>query len=524
MSKPEKPLSILAIDDDPADLKLLKISMSNVDGLDNFTFYGFTDWESARSELDTLGADLIFVDYLLGIHTGLDVVKGIRDRGDLRPIIVLTGQGDATIAAKITRAGADDYLSKKDLDKDTLRRAVSNALAQYKLRSEKEVLTTQLAQAQKMETIGSLTGGIAHDFNNMLTVVRGGIELAGEISTEPEVCEELSHAKNACDQMGELVRQLLNFSRKEDAEILDLNITDILTQLNAILKHTLPKNINIKIDSQEEHAVVKANPTLLQQVLLNLCINASEAMSNGGELTLSTKNHPLKSQTFTIKPVTLPKGDYIIIEVKDTGDGIEKEILTRIFEPFFTTKQLGSKKGTGLGLSIVWQNVKNMGGTITVDSSPDEGTTFNIILPKGGSKGKTALTPISENKNNLSKNSGTILIIDDEEHVINLTEKMLVRLGYKVFSALSGKNAVEIFSGIKDDVDLVILDLSMPDMSGMECFKALKKINPFQKIYFASGHDMAAKKQSMLDVGATGVIQKPYGYHELASAVKSAIH
>lgn len=522
MKNHKKTLSILAIDDDPADLKLLRICISGITGWNDFEFHGFDSWESAGAELASLRVDLIFVDYLLGRETGLEVVKAIRESGDLRPVIVLTGQGDATIAAKITRAGADDYLIKNDLTSETLGRAVSNALAQYKLRNEKELLAAQLAQSQKMETIGSLTGGIAHDFNNMLTAVIGGIELAGDYSTEPQVRKELAHAKNVCDQMAGLVRQLLDFSRRENTEIRTLGICSTLRQLTGILRHTLPKNIRIMVDTQDAHATVKADSSLLQQVLLNLCINGSEAMEAGGVLFLTSRAHRQGPPPPASRQPILPEGDYIVIEIKDTGSGIDKKIMPRIFEPFFTTKQLGSKKGTGLGLSIVWQNIRSMGGTVTVQSSPGEGAVFNVMLPAGPARVERR-EPSPSDDRATSRKSETILIVDDEQMVARMAAKMLERLGYSVLVALSGRAAVEIFSKDKDDVDLAILDLSMPEMDGMECFRQLTRVKPSLKVYFASGHDMKSQTRDMLDLGAVGVLQKPYTFDELADGVRLAL-
>jgi two-component system cell cycle sensor histidine kinase/response regulator CckA len=522
MNEFKKPFSILAIDDDPADLKLLKISIGGIPGWKGFKFYSFNSWEAANPELDNRHIDIIFVDYLLGRNTGLDVVKAIRNKGDLRPIIVLTGHGDEAIAAEVTRAGADDYLVKQNLDAETIRRAVSNALTQFNLRSEKQLLGAQLLQSQKMETIGSLTGGIAHDFNNMLTAVIGGIELAGMISTEEEVQNELNQAQKVCNQMAGLVKQLLNFSRKDNVMAESISVDETIGQLQAILTHTLPKNIKIFMPPLDKYATVMANSTLIQQILLNLCINGSEAMPHGGQLTLKTQPYYYKPGQTVNEETALPEGDYIQFKISDTGFGMDSKTVTRIFEPFFTTKQLGTKKGTGLGLAIVWQNIKNMGGSIIVDSTPGKGTTFNVMLPAGKPEGVKINPPVSNEKIDC-ENEGSILIVDDETAVLALAEKMVKRLGYKTYSADSGKTALEVFSKIKDELDLIIMDISMPEMDGKTCLKEILQLKPSQKVYFASGHDMTLEKEKILSLGAMGIIQKPYSFKQLADMVKSAL-
>ena len=294
-----------------------------------------------------------------------------------------------------------------------------------------------------------------------------------------------------------------------------------MSQLNAILSHTLPKTIQLDIQTHDEETAVIANFTNLQQVLLNLCINASEAMNNNGLLTLRTKDYNLESD-LKLTDHTLQKGDYIIIEVSDNGDGIEPDVVNRIFEPFYTTKQLGTKKGTGLGLSIAWQNCKRMGGTIRVESTLGEGTTFSVILPKGQFEKKERVDVKPDNLVK-SKRNETILIVDDESTILNMVENMLVRLGYNVLPAQDGKTALKIFEEKKDLVDLVILDVSMPGMDGFMCFKELISIKPSQKIYFASGHNMSSMESKMFDLGAAGVLQKPYSFKILASTMEKAL-
>ncbi len=517
---PKKRLTVLAIDDDVADLKILRTHLSRFTAWD-VEVLEFTKWEEARKELKRRAVDVILVDYLLGKETGLDVVREIRGNGDERPVIVLTGQGDEFIAAEVTRAGANDYLVKQQLDPDALRRAIENAMTQFQLRQEKALLEEELQQSQKMETIGTLAGGLAHDFNNILMAVMGCLELALIKSKGREIAHDLAQAQSACKQMAELVQRLLSFSRRGSSDKSQVNLVQIIREVEAILAHTISKKVELQVDVPDEALTLNANSAMLHQVLLNLSLNASEAMPDGGKLVISARQTDL-DKSFVVSHPESSLGENILLQVTDSGIGMDKETIARVFDPFFTTKQLGSRKGTGLGLSVVWQNVRSHNGFITVYSEPDGGTTFQIYLPvtKPASEAQEVKRePDSE----LPEGNETILVVDDEPILRDLTSRMLQKLGYKVYVASDGVMALETYTKIPGEIGVVLLDISMPKMDGRECLARLIEMEPNVRVLLASGHDMTDEIESLKALGAKDVVQKPFSLDDLAHRLRAIL-
>jgi signal transduction histidine kinase len=340
----ERKLTLLVIDDDPGDAVLLRRQLEDIPGWEaEVTVY--QDPAEARSHLRNRAVDFVIVDYLLGPVRGLEVLKDIRGEGDERPVILLTGHGDERIAAEITRAGADDYLVKAEMTPDQLRRSIENALAQFRLRQEKALLSEELRQSQKMEAIGQLAGGLAHDFNNMLTGILGFVELALMKSHEKEVESDLRQVQATALRMKELIRRLLSFSRRSRAEYAPVELGQLVRELEAILAHSIPKNIDLKIEMGRENLSLYGNAAMLHQVLLNLCLNAVEAMPQGGTLRIGLRKAEAAPEIRSRYP-HLSECPVAALEIEDTGKGIAREHLERIFEPFYTTKNLSSEKGT----------------------------------------------------------------------------------------------------------------------------------------------------------------------------------
>lgn len=513
------PITVLAIDDDPGDLELLSRYLEDIRGL-AITLLTAEDWRQGRQVLATTNVDLIILDYLLGADTGLTVVRALRESGDKRPVVILTGKGDERIAAEVSRAGADDYLVKGDLSADLLRRVITSVLRQYRLNKEKALLTAKLKQVQRMETIGTLAGGIAHDFNNILTAIMGHVELARIKAGSGAVEQDLEKIQSSCRQMAKLVQRLLNFSRRGSTEKTLVDLRQIIQEMRTVLRHTLAKNVKIVVETSEESIFITANGAMLHQILLNLCVNAAEAMPAGGTLTLRLRKTRVEADFAEHHP-PLKAGENILIEVEDTGCGIPADIQAKIFDPFFSTKERGVKKGTGLGLAVTWQNVKEHDGCIIVDSEPGKGAMFRIYLPPGPIRSEYRQN--QEAEADIPRGSETVFIVEDEMRIREMARELLESLGYTVLTAGNGYDAVEMYAARHETIDLIILDLSMPGMDGRFCLDQLLSLEPRTKVLFASGHDMTDAEEQLRKIGAKGVLQKPFRMGVLARKVRNVL-
>lgn len=385
--------------------------------------------------------------------------------------------------------------------------------------TERKQLEEQLMRSQKMEAVGTLAGGIAHDFNNLLQVIHGYADFAlYELQPGQTGFSEITKIKNAARSAGELTKSLLTFSRRVESRLRVVDLSHEVEQATRILKRTIPKMINLELRLSKELKTIMADPAQLQQIVMNLAVNARDAMDQAGHLVIETYNAGLDEDYCRTHLGTKP-GEYAVLSVSDTGCGISKDVMARIFEPFYTTKEVG--KGTGLGLAIVYGIVQNHGGSVTCYSESGHGTTFKIYLPVfrganeevGGPAGRRAMVGGSE----------TILIIDDEPRVRELGEMILKRFGYTVFGASNGKEGLEIFMREKDRIDVVILDLIMPEMSGRECLRAIMQAAPSTNVLIASGYDANGHLDAALDEGAKLYIKKPYDTRELLDAIRKTL-
>ncbi|MDL1956198.1 MAG: response regulator [Candidatus Desulfofervidus auxilii] len=377
--------------------------------------------------------------------------------------------------------------------------------------TEKKQMEARLLQAQKMEAIGTLAGGIAHDFNNLLMGIQGHISLM-LMKMDASHCyfKHLKAIENMVKRGAELTKQLLGFARKGKYEVKSINLNEIIENCLEMFGQ-VRKEINIHKNFQKDIWLVEADRSQMEQVFLNLFVNAADAMPKGGELYVETKNIVF-NDSFKTRP-----GDYVKISITDTGIGMDEATQQRIFEPFFTTKERG--RGTGLGLASVYGIIKNHEGFITVYSKKGKGTTFNIYLPaskKGIQKEKTSSKEIL-------KGNETILIIDDEEEILKVTAEMLKSLGYKVIMANDGKEAIEIYQKNKKDIQLVILDIIMPGMNGKEIYETLRTINPKIKVIISSGYSFNNQINEILKQECAAFIQKPFSLKELSQIIRKVL-
>lgn len=383
--------------------------------------------------------------------------------------------------------------------------------------TQEKKLYEQLLRAQKMEAIGTLAGGIAHDFNNLLAAILGYSEilLSGAKPDDPTY-KPATIIRTAAERGADLAKKILTITRKEKLEARPVNLNEVVRTAHELLQRSIPKNIEIVLNLAEDMPLIKADPTQLQQVVMNLAVNARDAMPEGGRLVIETAVVGSENGAANGLPVT--KGGFVKLSVSDTGVGMDIETQRRVFDPFFTTKEAG--KGTGLGLYIVHAVVSNHSGYINLYSEPGKGTRFNIYLPfTHGLEKEEQIEPLDY------RGTETILVIDDEEHIRELCRDLLEPLGYTILLADSGREGINIFRMSHDSIDLVMLDMIMPKMGGGEVFQALRTIKPDVKVILCSGysHNGFAGIDTLVRSGAAGFIQKPFTRQTILSAIKKAL-
>lgn len=386
--------------------------------------------------------------------------------------------------------------------------------------TEYKKLEEQVLQAQKMESIGNLAGGIAHDFNNLLGGILG---YASFVKKKMAPQDPLYHSVKAIErtagQAAELTKQLLGFARRGKYQIKPINCNALIQDLVQFLGRTIDKRITLQVDLDPQLHLIEGDEAQLQQSLINVCLNARDAMPSGGILKLVTGNQTLSKEIY-LNQRGWKEGDYVRITLSDTGSGIAPEIQSQIFEPFFTTKEPG--RGTGLGLSMVYGIIQNHGGYIDFKSQPGQGSTFDLFLPaRTGAviqEESSALHPTVP-----PEGSETILIVDDEDIIRQLGADILEDVGYKVIGAARGEEAVRLVQQRRSDIDLVVLDVIMPGMGGRETFRKLKKINPEIKVLLSSGYSTDGEVGEILKEGVGGIVQKPYKDEELIRMVRAVL-
>jgi len=381
--------------------------------------------------------------------------------------------------------------------------------------TERKQLETQLQHAQRMESIGTLAGGIAHDFNNLLMAVQGNVSLilAHSNITHPHY-DKVKSIEKLVKSGAKLTGQLLGYARKGKYEAKPINFNQIVEE-TANTFASARKEIQIHKALSEDLFAIEADKGQIEQVLLNLYLNAADAMEGGGELFIATTNTSdteMQKKTYDPKP-----GSYVMLKVTDSGVGMDKETMEHIFEPFFTTKKMG--RGTGLGLASAYGIIKAHGGYIDVESEMRRGTTFYICLPALEIKVEREV----ERSQKIIKGNETVLFVDDEQTVLGVGRAMLKYIGYSVFEATGGREALEIYKNNKNQIVLVVLDMIMPDMGGSDTYDRLKEINPGVKVLLSSGYSLDGQAEDILKRGCDGFIQKPFDLIELSRKIKEVL-
>jgi two-component system, cell cycle sensor histidine kinase and response regulator CckA len=625
-------LSVLIVEDDEDDFFIARNLLSKARSI-SFELDWAQSYEEGLDAISSREYDVCLVDYRLGSHNGLELLKEAQDRALNTPIILLTGQGDLEVDLQAMMRGAADYLVKGQIDAQLLERSIRYARerkrADERIReqaalldkardaisavdlegqivywnksaerltgwtsdevmgknidewlygtdnaarlaqawrdvfeqeewvgelhqttrsgdemivesrwtlvrdgvgsprliliintdvTERKRLESQFLRSQRMESIGRLVGGIAHDLGNLLVPILLGVRVLQQRFGEDEKTQRtLSMIQKSAQRGSDMVKQVLAFARGVEGERTPLNVAQIVSEVEKITRETFPINIVIEAEIPDGLWVVNGDSTQLQQVLMNLCVNARDAMPDGGKLIIRVENF-IVDENLAEMNIDAKPGAFVKLSVTDTGMGIPPDTLDKIFEPFFTTKPVG--KGTGLGLSTVYSIVKSHGGFVNVYSEFGEGTTFFIYLP--ASSDNTLVPPDEMNQELCKGNGELILVVDDEEYILEATKDTLESTGYRVLTAKDGTEALSIFAQNKEDVRLVLTDIMMPYMDGVATIRALKNMKPDLPIIAASGM-IGNKSREAVEVGAHVCLAKPFTTERLCSTVQELL-
>lgn len=384
--------------------------------------------------------------------------------------------------------------------------------------TEKKLTEQQLLRAQRMESIGTLAGGIAHDLNNILSPILMSVDMLELNEVDPETRRWLEVIRENAERGASLVRQVLTFARGMEGERIPVQIRHIVKDLVKILQETLPKSITLRFDIAPDLNIINADPTQIHQVLMNLCINARDAMPTGGNLTLSARNIALDDNYARVH-LDARAGRYVMLSVTDNGTGMTDAIVKRIFDPFFTTKEIG--KGTGLGLATSQSIIKSLDGFINVYSEPGKGTKFTIYIPALEVEDAESGVPFAAH---VPRGAGeVILVVDDEESIREITRVTLERFGYEVLTAIDGTDALAVFSRNAERISVVLTDLTMPQLDGKTLIRTLRKIDPEIRIIAMSGLLGGTQATELRTLDVPFVLQKPFAAEGLLTIVHEAL-
>jgi signal transduction histidine kinase len=475
---------VLLIDDDPDSYALVRTLLAlateqrfEIDWVDTL--------DEAMRTVERRAYDVYLVDYRFGGQpVGLDFIGTCRERGFREPMILLTAQGDRRIDERAIQVGAADYLDKLQLETHLLERSIRHAIERTRTLEALRQSEAQLRQSQKLEAVGRLAGGVAHDFNNLLTAITGHSEfLLRRIEKPDPLFFHAEGIRRAASRAAALTRQLLAFSRKQVLEPRVLDLNAIVSDLEKMLKRIIGEDVRFVTTLAPALGHVEADPGQIEQVIVNLVVNARDAMAHGGTLEIRTRNVTIDDRAGGTGD--LVPGDYVELAVADTGLGMDAEMQARIFEPFFTTKPQG--KGTGLGLSIVYGIVAQSGGAIVVASQPGRGSTFSVFLPRV----KAELDDDDEadgDRVEPLRGTETVLLVEDDSMVREVARRVLQMNGYFVLEVNQASEAIAVCRRYKGRIHLMLTDVVMPGMSGRELAEHVATIRSDMRVLYMSGY------------------------------------
>ena len=493
-------LRVLFVEDSAADAELM-VRALRTGGFDPVS-------ERVETAPELLAAlergpwDVVLSDYYLPSLEAPAALALVRDRLPDIPFLVVSGSVGEDTAVAAMKSGATDYIMKDRLQR--LAPAVDRAVEDAVVRRDRRRLEQQLRASQRLEAVGRLAGGVAHDFNNVLTAVLGSTELL-ILDAPPGAAgrEELEIIREAATHAQDLIRQLLAFSSRQALKPVVLDLSHLVQNIGKMLRRLIGENIQLTTEPAAELDAVCADPGQLEQVLVNLVVNARDAMPQGGRLTIATANVHVAEGGASV--LAVPPGRYVVLRVTDTGAGMDAATLERAFEPFFTTKPRG--KGTGLGLATVYGIVRQSGGHVDVESTPGAGTTFRIYLPRVTEEAEAGVErPVAAP----ARGAETVLVVEDDERVRVLARKVLEQAGYTVLVAAGGKEALAAAEGHAGPIDLLMTDVVMPEMSGRTLTRRLTQRHPGLKVLYMSGYsDEDIAQHGVFEAGIP-FIKKPF--------------
>jgi two-component system cell cycle sensor histidine kinase/response regulator CckA len=460
--------------------------------------------------------DIVISDYSMPGFKGTEALAMIRKKGLDVPFVFLSGTIGEEIAVNAMRAGAQDYVIKGDAAR--LLPAIQRELREAELRRERRQMDQRVRQLEKFESLGKLAGGVAHDFNNVIGAIMGWAEIG--VDRVPSASPEAKLFRNIgiqANRAAGLTRQLLAYARRQVLEPKNISLNQMVNEATALLQNAIGEQIEVGIVLAPDLQTTRADPSQIEQVLMNLCFNARDAMPKGGQLLIETRNIDLDA-LYCEQHVGAKPGRHIQLSVSDTGVGMDPGTLERIFEPFFTTKEVG--KGTGLGLATAMGIVKQHGGFLDVYSELGKGTAFRVYLP--ASEG-AADPPHPVDDAPVRGGTETILVAEDHEGMCEMAREILEGLGYHLLLARNGEQAVHQFATHRNDISLLLLDVIMPKLNGIDAYEQISKVKPGVPVIFTSGYsDHGPALTSLTTKGAT-LLQKPYGSRALARRVRGLL-
>lgn len=501
-----KELKVLLLEDDPVDVIFLKDVLTK-SSVGDFSLTHVTRLSQLDEALQA-EHDIVITDLGLPDVQGMETYRQVRLQAPNLPVIVLTGDLDESVGIRAVSEGAQDYLVKGQVSGSGIARAIRYAI-------DRSDFEQRLRHSQRLEAVGRLAGGIAHDFNNVLTIVQGEASLIeeGGLSND-EILEASREILQAAERAASLTRQLLTFGRRQKVHLENLDLNEVIQGFLRIIKRVLSEGISLEVQLCQDLLVIQADWGMLEQLLFNLCSNARDAMPGGGSLTLTSSVKRL-GLSGAVDGSTSELCDFACLEVRDTGEGIDPESVSRIFDPFFTTKEIG--EGTGLGLATVHSIVQQHQGRIDVTSKLDEGTTFRILIPLSSSSVISGKEPSVDKQETKKAEGKTVLVVEDEESLRALEKRFLSREGYHVLEASSGAAAIELLETTKpESIELLVTDLVMPgNLSGIQLAEVLKKKFPALEVIYTSGYSPDFRKDESVLVDGVNFLQKPFKFQTL---------
>jgi two-component system cell cycle sensor histidine kinase/response regulator CckA len=509
------PLRVLMVEDSEDDAALLgrelrrggyEVALQRVDSL-----------AAMSAALERERWDLVICDYSMPHFSGIDALKLLRARSSEIPFIFVSGTIGEDTAVAALKLGAQDYVMKNNLKR--LLPAIQRELQDVELRRERKHLEREVQRLQKFEAIGRLSGGIAHDFNNALGVILGWAQMGyDEAPRDSPLQNKLQTIIEQAERAAGLTSQLLAFARRQVLQPRNIELNDLVSETTSLLRGLLGEHIDIRVTLKSDPVCIRADATQIEQVLMNLCLNARDAMPQGGRLIIETQDVEISEEFSRVHSYAAP-GRYISLSVSDTGVGMDAATLDRIFEPFFTTKETG--RGTGLGLATVYGTVNQHGGFVNVYSEPGQGTTFRVYLP--ASSGPPEPRRQSAFNEKVVGGTETILVAEDHEALRELARHTLVSLGYSVIFASNGLEALHLFEANSTEIRLALLDVVMPVLSGPDAYSQMCAIKPDLRVIFTTGYTAeSASLNHKIEEGAV-FLQKPYSSQTLARAIRSTL-